>query len=86
MENRNVLISGAGIAGTTLAFWLKRFGFNPTIIERSPKLRQGGYAIDFMGAGYNVAEKMGIISALEAVDINFSKLIFVDVTTRKKAA
>jgi 2-polyprenyl-6-methoxyphenol hydroxylase-like FAD-dependent oxidoreductase len=86
MDNKNILISGAGIAGTTLAFWLKKFGFNPTIIESSPKLRQGGYAIDFMGAGYDVAEKMGIIPALEAVDINFTELVFVDSNDKKKGS
>lgn len=78
MNNKNILISGAGIAGVSLAFWLKKFGFNPTIIEISPKLREGGYAIDFMGAGYDVAERMGIVPALSKVDINFSKLTFVD--------
>jgi 2-polyprenyl-6-methoxyphenol hydroxylase-like FAD-dependent oxidoreductase len=36
MENKNILISGAGIAGTTLAFWLKKFGFNPTIWNMRP--------------------------------------------------
>jgi len=86
MDNKNILISGAGIAGTTLAFWLKKFGFNPTIIESSPELRKSGYAIDFMGAGYDVAEKMEIISALKEVDINFSKLIFVDNNNKEKGS
>jgi 2-polyprenyl-6-methoxyphenol hydroxylase-like FAD-dependent oxidoreductase len=86
MENKNVLISGAGIAGTTLAYWLKKFGFNPTIIEHAPKLREGGYAIDFMGAGYNVAEKMGIIPALEKVAINISKVAFVDKNNEEKGS
>ena len=86
MNNKNILISGAGIAGVALAFWLKKFGFNPTIIEISPKLREGGYAIDFMGAGYNVAEKMGIIPALEKVDINISKLVFVDGNNKEKGS
>jgi 2-polyprenyl-6-methoxyphenol hydroxylase-like FAD-dependent oxidoreductase len=86
MENRNILISGAGIAGTTLAFWLKKSGFNPTIIEHAPKLREGGYAIDFMGAGYTVAEKMGIIPALEKSDINISKVAFVDQNNNEKGS
>ncbi|WP_338876440.1 FAD-dependent monooxygenase [Spirosoma sp. SC4-14] len=86
MDNKNILISGAGIAGTTLAFWLKEFGFNPTMVENSPTLRKGGHAIDFMGAGYDVAEKMGIIPALKAVDINFSKLVFVDSDNREKGS
>lgn len=78
MENRNILISGAGIGGTALAFWLKKHGFNPTIIEIAPKFREGGYAIDFMGAGYDVAVKMGIVDELKKVDIEFSKLKLVD--------
>ena len=48
MENKNILIPGAGIAGPTLAWWLKKYGFNPVIVERAPKLREGGYAIDFV--------------------------------------
>jgi 2-polyprenyl-6-methoxyphenol hydroxylase-like FAD-dependent oxidoreductase len=86
MDNKNILISGAGIAGVSLAFWLKKFGFNPTIIELSPKLREAGYAIDFMGAGFNVAEKMGLIPGLEKVDINISKLVFVDENNREKGS
>lgn len=86
MNNRNILISGAGIAGTTLAFWLKQFAFNPTIIEVAPKLREGGYAIDFMGAGYDVAAKMGIIPSLEEVDLNISKLSFVDANNRERGS
>lgn len=86
MDNKNILISGAGIAGTTLAFWLKKFGFNPTIIESSPALREGGHAIDFMGAGFDVAEKMGIIAALKTVDINFSKLVFVDNNNKERGS
>jgi len=86
MDNVNILISGAGIAGVSLAFWLKKFGFNPTIIEISGKLREGGYAIDFMGAGYDVAEKMGILPALETVDMDISKLIFVDKNNKEKGS
>ena len=49
MNNKTILISGAGIAGPTLAFWLKAAGFEPTLIERAPALRTGGYVIDFWG-------------------------------------
>ncbi len=56
-----VLISGAGIAGPTLAYWLARYRFTPTILETAPRLRTGGYVIDFWGAGYDVAERMGLL-------------------------
>jgi 2-polyprenyl-6-methoxyphenol hydroxylase-like FAD-dependent oxidoreductase len=56
-----VLISGAGVAGPTLAYWLARYGFKPTIIEAAPGLRTGGYIIDFWGAGYDIADRMGLL-------------------------
>ena len=86
MENKNILISGAGIAGTTLAFWLKKFGFNPTIIEQAPTLREGGYAIDFWGAGYTVAARMNILEDLKQADMKISELIFVDENDKRKGA
>jgi len=84
MDNKNILISGAGIAGTALAFWLKKFGFNPTIVEVAPKLREGGYAIDFWGAGFDVAEKMEILPALSKVVLKLSELTFVDKNNRRR--
>ncbi|HRP91072.1 MAG TPA: FAD-dependent monooxygenase [Edaphocola sp.] len=84
MENKNILISGAGIAGTALAFWLKKFGFNPTIVEIAPKLREGGYAIDFWGAGFDVAEKMQILPELSKVDLKLSELTFVDKNNKRR--
>ncbi|WP_309102449.1 FAD-binding domain [Microbacterium sp.] len=59
-----VLIVGAGVAGPTLAYWLRRFGHEPTLAERSARPRQGGYVIDFWGAGFDVAERMGIVPGL----------------------
>lgn len=59
-----VLIVGAGIAGPTLAYWLLRSGHQPTLVERAPQLRRGGYLIDFWGAGFDVADRMGIVPQL----------------------
>lgn len=59
-----VLIVGAGIAGPTAAYWLMRAGHEVTLIEVAPELRRGGYLIDFWGAGFDVAEKMGIVPEL----------------------
>ena len=56
-----ILISGAGVAGPTLAFWLCEHGFQPTIVERAPRLRTGGYIIDFWGAGLEVADRMQLV-------------------------
>ncbi len=61
MQTKTVLISGIGIGGPTLAFWLKAAGFAPTLVERAPGLRTGGYVIDFWGLGYDIAERMGLL-------------------------
>jgi 2-polyprenyl-6-methoxyphenol hydroxylase-like FAD-dependent oxidoreductase len=61
---RRVLISGLGIAGSTLAWWLAEFGFDVVVVERMPASRPGGYMIDFWGLGYEVAERMGIVEDL----------------------
>jgi 2-polyprenyl-6-methoxyphenol hydroxylase-like FAD-dependent oxidoreductase len=67
LKNKRILICGAGIAGPTLAYWLQHYGFEPTLIERAPALRSGGYIIDFWGLGFDVAEKMGLLPELRRV-------------------
>ena len=59
-----VLIVGAGVAGPTLAYWLQQAGHQPTLVERASALRRGGYLVDFWGAGFDVAERMGIVPEL----------------------
>ena len=86
MKNKNILISGAGIAGPALAYWLNKFGFNPVIVEKAPALREGGYAIDFIGAGYEVAEKMGLLPDLKRADLKIKELVFVDKNNRRRGA
>lgn len=73
-----VLISGAGIAGPTLTYWLLRHGHKPTLIEDAPQLRTGGYLIDFWGLGFDIAEKMGIIPELLRAGYLVEELRLVD--------
>ena len=61
-----ILISGAGIAGPTLAWWLAHYGLEPTIVESSPRLRTGGYVIDFWGAGFEIADRMGLLDRIRS--------------------
>jgi 2-polyprenyl-6-methoxyphenol hydroxylase-like FAD-dependent oxidoreductase len=58
--NERVLISGAGVAGPALAYWLHRFGFRPTLLERAAAPRAGGHAIDVRGAAIEVLRHMGL--------------------------
>lgn len=80
-----VLIVGAGIAGPTLAYWLLRTGHEPTIVERAPELRTGGYVVDFWGAGFEVAERMGLGPRLHADGYRFRELREVSARGRQIA-
>jgi len=80
-----VLISGAGIAGPTLAYWLARYGFQPTILERAPQLRTGGYIIDFWGAGFDIAERMELMPEIRRKGYMIQELRVVDSSGRKVA-
>lgn len=78
MHTRKILISGLGVAGPTLAYWLRRYGLEPTIVERAPAPREGGYMIDFWGVGYEVADRMGIVAGLRREAYDLQELRFVD--------
>jgi 2-polyprenyl-6-methoxyphenol hydroxylase-like FAD-dependent oxidoreductase len=75
---QSVLISGAGIAGPTLAYWLVASGYTPTLVERAPRLREGGYVIDFWGLGFDIAERMGLLPELKRQAYWIDELRFVD--------
>lgn len=77
MENKRVLISGAGIAGLTVAYWLKQYGYIPTVVEKYPFLRKGGYKVDVRGTALEVAKRMGIYEALVNANVNLKNSKFV---------
>jgi 2-polyprenyl-6-methoxyphenol hydroxylase-like FAD-dependent oxidoreductase len=77
MANR-VLISGASVAGPALAFWLSRYGFQVTVVERAPGLRPGGYAVDFRGSALNVLERMELVPAIRRYETRTSSITMVD--------
>jgi len=81
-RNKTVLVSGAGIAGPTLAYWLLRAGMEPTIVEAAPELRTGGYMIDFWGLGFEVAEAMGLGRQLREIGYAMRELTLVDADGR----
>jgi 2-polyprenyl-6-methoxyphenol hydroxylase-like FAD-dependent oxidoreductase len=79
-----IAIQGAGIAGPTLTFWLGRSGHDVLLVERSPRLRRGGYIVDFWGVGYDIAEKMGLIPRIRELGYQVEEVRFVDRRNRKR--
>jgi 2-polyprenyl-6-methoxyphenol hydroxylase-like FAD-dependent oxidoreductase len=64
-----ILISGAGIGGLTLAYWLNYYGFETVIFEKTPEFKRRGYLIGIRETGLNILEKMGVRSTLQQYDI-----------------
>lgn len=79
-ESKRVLISGASIAGPAIAYWLVKYGFACTVVERAPALRTGGYAIDIRGAAVDVVKRMGLYDKVRAQDTGTESVVFVDKT------
>jgi 2-polyprenyl-6-methoxyphenol hydroxylase-like FAD-dependent oxidoreductase len=73
-----ILISGAGIAGLTLAILLKDQGHDLLVVERGESVRAEGYMMDFFGSGWDVAERMGLVPELRAIHYPIDALQFVD--------
>ncbi len=65
MTQPTVLISGAGIAGPSLAFWLSRNGYRVIVVEIAPGIRPGGQTVDLRGAGGDVVRRMGLMAEME---------------------
>jgi len=80
-----VAINGTGVAGPTLAYWLRRFGHEPVLFEKAPALRTGGYLIDFWGLGYQIAERMGLIPILRQRCYEMERMRMVDGDGRDEA-
>ena len=86
MHDRDILISGASIAGPAVAYWLRRHGFNPTVVERAPAPRAGGQAIDLRGAARAVADRMGILDQVRQAHVGTRGISYVDAANRRLAS
>ena len=83
MSNQTVLISGAGIAGPTLAYWLARHGFRPTVVERAAALRSSGSPVDVRGPAVDVAERMGVMPRIREAGTDRTGMRFVNAAGRR---
>ncbi|MFF9203574.1 FAD-dependent monooxygenase [Streptomyces sp. NPDC014986] len=75
---RKVLVSGAGTAGSALAFWLNRCGYAVTVVEKADTPRSGGYPVDVRGTALEVVRRMGILPQLQDAQIDSRRITFLD--------
>ncbi|WP_214402152.1 FAD-dependent monooxygenase [Pseudonocardia lacus] len=82
MNGTKVLVSGASIAGPTLAHWLARRGTEVTVVEQAPALRDGGHGVDFRGAQMELLDRMGITDEVRARETGMGTQTIVDAAGR----
>jgi len=75
---RTAVVSGASIAGLSTAFWLRRSGWQVTVLERSPSFRDGGQNVDVRGVAREVLERMGLTAAVRALNTTETGTVLVD--------
>ncbi len=85
MARLDILISGAGIAGCTLAYWLTRNGHSVTVMERGGALRTSGSPVDVRGPAADVAERMNIGTRLRETRIRLTGMTLLDPAGRRIA-
>jgi 2-polyprenyl-6-methoxyphenol hydroxylase-like FAD-dependent oxidoreductase len=76
--SRKVLVSGASIAGPTLAYWLHRYGFDVTVVEQAETLRGGGYPIDVRGTALEVIARTDLLPQVRVAHINSRRITFLN--------
>ncbi|KAI2624282.1 FAD/NAD(P)-binding domain-containing protein [Hypoxylon sp. NC1633] len=85
MARMKVLISGGGIAGNALAFWLSKLGHDVTVVEWFHTLRATGLQIDLRGHGIEVMKRMGLEQAFRSMAVPEQGLQVVDGSGRRRA-
>jgi len=73
-----VLVTGASIAGPTVAYWLNRYGFDVTVVEKAPTIRTGGYPIDVRGPALEVVRRMGLLPRIREAEVDTNRAVFLN--------
>lgn len=84
LHGTSILVSGGGVAGPALAYWLGRYGADTTVVEVAPALRASGFAVDFRGSTHlEVLRKMGVLDELRDIQTYGGAMSCVDEQDRE---
>ncbi|MCJ1386128.1 hypothetical protein MMC17_009254 [Xylographa soralifera] len=64
MPSERILICGAGVAGSILAYWLAKHDFQVVVVERSKMEQKAGQGIEIEEPALKVVKLMGILDEL----------------------
>jgi 2-polyprenyl-6-methoxyphenol hydroxylase-like FAD-dependent oxidoreductase len=77
-KGKSVLISGASIAGLTMAYWMNHYGYDVTVVEIGSEPRRGGTPIDVRGEALDCARRMGVLEAIKEAKLPTKGLKFMN--------
>jgi 2-polyprenyl-6-methoxyphenol hydroxylase-like FAD-dependent oxidoreductase len=66
------------VAGPVLAYFLHRDGYDVTMVEHAPELRDSGYAVDFRGQAPDILEEMGTLAEIREHDTKMRGTTLLD--------
>lgn len=75
-EENRILVAGAGIGGLSLAFVLKRAGFEVTVFEKAPKVQAVGAGVGLWVDGMLALREMGLDGPVADVGANYGIVQF----------
>ncbi|MGW5104848.1 FAD-dependent monooxygenase [Streptomyces sp. NPDC004100] len=78
MNPPRAIVSGASIAGLSAAHWLRRTGWEVTVLERAPGFRDGGQNVDVRGVAREVLDRMGLVDVVKALNTTETAAVLVD--------
>lgn len=81
MEDLNVIIIGAGMAGLTTGIALQQAGYQISIHDRVKELRPAGAAISLWSNGVKVLNRLGLAKPLAAIGGNMRSVGYFDAFT-----
>lgn len=85
-KDLRVLISGIGIAGPVVAYWLAKAGVSVTVLERYDKFRKEGQTIDIRNEGITIMKWMGVEEEIRKRTTKELGIKFVDSQNQTWAA
>lgn len=59
------LVSGASFAGLSTAYWLRRLGYDVTVVEIADTLKKGGTPVDVRDQTIDIVKRMGLFDAIK---------------------
>jgi 2-polyprenyl-6-methoxyphenol hydroxylase-like FAD-dependent oxidoreductase len=72
--NKNILVSGASFAGLSTAYWMKKLGYNVTVVEIAEGLKKGGTPVNIRGNTIDIVKRMGLFDQIQLNRITMERM------------